>query len=481
MKNNKKADTIAGIIIAVFILSFALFWIVNVLDYNKDISYNYEKEIDLYILKSNSENILKKMDVSNVWQWEKFYINKNTVTKQYEVLTWSTNEIYKYIDKDWNNVNPDEALWKTFIREYKKNIDILRYDIKPPEINNIVFQYDAINIDWDFNSTLTDWWDIDQWIDLSNTTNSGTKIAESRDTIDNSDNNVSTYSSNIPTYLEFWINGLPSVNFDWDDSLAIRKNWDLNNNGNQYAESFYPEKTLAVVFKTSDDVQNWQIIYEQWWTATWYNFMIKNWNIWASIHNFSDSGYANTDFSSSDSNYYFPWDDDHKFKSVNLWEARPYTVYFITIVQDSSHIIIEEWETITDAVKMDNTTEDRYIDDRNKLKIYLNGYLVDETDHVDVMPEHSYAWIWNVFMWNVDPTTYNSSNETITVIDDEWSWDNDSYYFKWQIGELLSWNHALSENEVRWLQNYFTQKWFWGKKTIRHDIVDTEIKELKIY
>ncbi|MDF1682376.1 MAG: hypothetical protein P1U46_01020 [Patescibacteria group bacterium] len=40
---------------------------------------------------------------------------------------------------------------------------------------------------------------------------------------------------------------------------------------------------------------------------------------------------------------------------------------------------------------MDNTTEDRYIDDRNKLKIYLNGYLVDETDHVDVMPEHSYA------------------------------------------------------------------------------------------
>ena len=46
MKNNKKADTIAWIIIAVFILSFALLWIVNVLDYNHSISDNYEKETD---------------------------------------------------------------------------------------------------------------------------------------------------------------------------------------------------------------------------------------------------------------------------------------------------------------------------------------------------------------------------------------------------------------------------------------------------
>jgi hypothetical protein len=61
--------------------------IVNVLDYNQSVSDNYEKETDLYILKSNSENILKRLDVSAVKQDEKFYIYKDQTTNEYKVMT----------------------------------------------------------------------------------------------------------------------------------------------------------------------------------------------------------------------------------------------------------------------------------------------------------------------------------------------------------------------------------------------------------
>ena len=98
MKNNKRADTIAWIIIAVFILSFAMLWIVSVLDYNQDISNNYEKETDLYILKSNSENILKRLNIDNIQQDEKFWIYRNEANQRYEVVTWTWNENYKFVD-----------------------------------------------------------------------------------------------------------------------------------------------------------------------------------------------------------------------------------------------------------------------------------------------------------------------------------------------------------------------------------------------
>jgi len=56
---------------------------------------------------------------------------------------------------------------------------------------------------------------------------------------------------------------------------------------------------------------------------------------------------------------------------------------------------------------------------------------------------------------------------------------SDKVYFKWWIWELISRNHALTENEITWVQNYFSQKWLGGKKSIRYDIIETNIKEFK--
>lgn len=464
MKNNKRADTIAWIIIAVFILSFAMLWIVNVLDYNQNISDNYEKETDSYILKSNSENILKRLNIDHIEQDQKFWIYKNEGTNMYEVVTWTWNEMYRYIDKDGRKVDPATNLWKTFIREFKKKIDILRYDIKPPEINNLVFHFDATNIDWSDNSTLTNWQTISTW----------KNIAESWVANFVNKNTVNTwrtiqYSSNLPIYNETWINLKPMVEFNWvDQMMAIDSNWLLNNDRDWYANRVYMEKSFALVFKTSDDITNPQVIYEQWWAATWYNFYIQDGNVWAWVLNYGDSSYLETDYSWTDTNYYFVWDTWHKQKSVKLDEVRPNTIYFIMVVQDSTHL------NRTTRPIIEDIKDKRYIDDQNRLKIYLNWVLANETDHVDAMPEHFYAWIWNVFAWSVTP-----AKTTLTLFDDIWA--SNKAYFKWWIWELISRNHALTENEIRGVQNYFSQKWLWGKASIRYDIVESTIKEFKEY
>ena len=472
MKNNKRADSIAWIIIAVFILSFALMGIINVLDYNKDVSLNYEKETWEYLLKSNAQNLLKKVDISEVEQNQEFYINKNSTTNQYEVLTWTTNERYKYIDIDWNNVDPSVAVWKTYERYFQKKIDILRHDIKPPEIDNLVFHFDASNIDWNKNISLNDGDKINRWRNLAWTT--------VWDFVDKDNVNTwnSIYSSQVPSLDTDWLNNQPMVAFNWvDEMLAVERDWLLNNNENRFAEIYYSEKSYAIVFKTWDDIINRQVVYEQWGSGTWYNFYIEDWDVWAWVLNYAcddehDSWctvrYANIDYSDSIQRFLFTWDNWHKQKSVRLWEVLPNTIYFVMIVQDSSNIDRTPRPIIQDII------DKRYIDNQNKLKIYLNWILADEIDHVDPMPEHSFAWIWNVFNWSVTPAKTNR-----VVVDDVSN--NDTAYFKWGIWEIISRNHALTDNEVRWVQNYFSEKWLWWTSSIRYDVVNTYINEYKQY
>jgi len=394
-----------------FILSFALLWIVNVLDYNQNISYNYEKETDLYILKSNSDNILKKLNTDLLNQDEKFYIFKDEANKEYKLVTWSTNEHYKYVDKDWFYVDPNIAIWKTYIREFEKKIDILRYDIKPPEIEDLIFQYDATNTDWSYNSTLS-WpdYEISQWEDLSWRWNHAYQNTNSKK----------------PKLDLNWINFLPVVRFDWWDILAVDDSVDIN------VAPTYKERSISIVYRTWTDVISNQMIYEEWWIDRWYSFMVHDWNIYAGIWNETER------------------DTWHKYKSVDLWEALPESVYFIMIVQDSTNLDYN----------------------LNSLKIYLNWNLANSTSYVEQQYNHpNDIWIW----WIRQNTVYPFSPWTNRNLS-EWE-----YLIEWWIWELLSWNHALSETEVKWIQNYFNQKWLWGKKSIRYDIVNSTLKEFKEY
>jgi hypothetical protein len=53
---------------------------------SKNIITNYENRKTISLLKNNSENIIKEIDVSSVNESENFYIYKNNTTKEFEIL-----------------------------------------------------------------------------------------------------------------------------------------------------------------------------------------------------------------------------------------------------------------------------------------------------------------------------------------------------------------------------------------------------------
>lgn len=438
MLKSKKAESLIWIVIWMFILWFTLMWIISILTFNKDISWNYEEEIYKYIIKSNWDNLIKKIDTSGVNYDENFYIYKDTVNKEFKIFTWTTNQNYSYTNYLWNLVNPVENIWKTYKRVYNNEIDVLKHSLNPEEIPNLIMKFDAINIDWTNNSTYTDWQSITTWNELINNFDA-TQITPTKK----------------PTYDEDAINWKPWVVYDWWDILKINNNILINtddpeDHSNCWVwQNVFNEKSFAIVFKTWMNVTLDQAIYEQWWEATWYNFMIHNWDIYAWIHNKATVAepYYCFDYTNQER------DLSHRYKSVNLWEAIPDTVYFIMIVQDSSNF----------------DTSLNEIDAQNKLQIYMNWILVDETDHVDPQPEHWKIWLWGINEYNVKPRDTNPSTNTITC--------TECNYFNWTIWEFISWNHALSENEVRWIQNYFNEKWLGWYWNIFYNVIGNETRK----
>lgn len=105
MIKNNFWESLVWIIIWVFILSFIVLWITNLLINSKAIVEAYENKKITNILKNNTENIIKNIDTSNIKESEIFYLYKDTTFKDFLVFTWSSNVGYKYIDKYWNKVN----------------------------------------------------------------------------------------------------------------------------------------------------------------------------------------------------------------------------------------------------------------------------------------------------------------------------------------------------------------------------------------
>ncbi len=446
MKKIKNWDSLVWVIIGVFILSVALIWIINVLWFSKNTLVTYNNSVNKYIIESNIENIVKKLWNATIDDNNVFYLSKDTVNKEFSYLTWTTNESYKYIDKFIKKVDPVQNIWKTYKVELNKKIDILKHVIYPPEIENIVYQYDATNIDWSYNSTfLNDWDKISVWKDVSWNWLDATQ----------------TDSNKYPEFEKRWIAELPVVKFLWTSNT----NWSIlypnndNNNvlinnddvcSNQFT---FMEKSFAIVFKTWFDITRDQFIYEQWGQATWYSFSIHNWELRAWILNKAYVWpYSCFDDSSQER------DNWHKFKSVKFTDLKPDTYYFITIIQDSTHEI-SPW------------VED---DVNNKLKIYLNWVLISTTNHVDPQPEH-----WKGALWWVNERSVRPWDET-TVKNWDWQWwcDNQCLFFDGWIWELISWNHALTNNEIRWIQNYFKEKWLGATSNIKYHRVSSSVKKV---
>lgn len=125
IKKNIKWESLVWVILAVALLWFVILWIANMLTYSDTVNYNYEIESNINLIKDNTLNILKKLDISPLQENETFYLYKDSINKSFLLFTWTTNEQYKYIDKYWEKVNPLSFSWII----YERNILLEKKDI----------------------------------------------------------------------------------------------------------------------------------------------------------------------------------------------------------------------------------------------------------------------------------------------------------------------------------------------------------------
>lgn len=277
-------------------------------------------------------------------------------------------------------------------------------EAEPKDILGEIFHFDAQDIDANglIDSSI---WD-------------GNKVSEWRD-IANGNHATQNNSSQQPKFFKNAINKKGAIKFDGkDDILKIPDHSDINTGWP------YPERSLASVFKTGNDINTFQTIYEEWWWTRWYSFILHNSHIYAWVWNKSE------------------WDTNHKYKSVDLWTVQKNTVYFTMMVQNSSHYT---W----------NISDKNFIDNENTLAIYINGKLAESQNgesiqtHVD--PQYSHPD--DIGIWGINKNTVRASDNAVIKTAE---WD----YFKWHIWELISWNHALDQDEIDQIQNYFSDKWW---------------------
>lgn len=136
-KNNKKWESLAWIIVWIFILSVVMIWVWNIIGHSREVVNRHNDATNIFILKKNTENIISKLDLSLVNVWEKFYLNKNLSSKNFEIFTGSLNENYKYVNANDNNISDinaydfDDIYEKTITLKERKNYkNIFEIDIK---------------------------------------------------------------------------------------------------------------------------------------------------------------------------------------------------------------------------------------------------------------------------------------------------------------------------------------------------------------
>lgn len=109
MIQTTKAESFVGIIVWVFILSFVMLGIINILIFSTDVTAKYNEANRVQVLKKNLTGIIKNVDTSKLRENEVFYVHKNRATgageNVYEIYTGSINDGYRYIDELGNTVS----------------------------------------------------------------------------------------------------------------------------------------------------------------------------------------------------------------------------------------------------------------------------------------------------------------------------------------------------------------------------------------
>ncbi len=184
------------------------------------------------------------------------------------------------------------------------------------------------------------------------------------------------------------------------DGLTIANDATIN-------EGTFTEKSFAFTFETGGSVDGLQVIYEQGGSGRGYSL---------SIAPDADTGEARL--------YAFAWNNaewasGEQYKAIDLGLVAPNTSYSAAMVHDST-------------------------DGTGTFKGYLNGELQGTLENVAAMNPHGgLVGVGKVLNGSIRVDTFTSSG--------------DGHEFQGSIGEIASWNAALSEDDISDLTNHATQ------------------------
>lgn len=102
MQKNIRWETIIWLVIIITLISIALLSLFKILEYDKKLDLDYKKINYISILETNTYNIIKKINTTNLKENDIFFLEKSW--NEINLLTWSLNENYKYISNEWENV-----------------------------------------------------------------------------------------------------------------------------------------------------------------------------------------------------------------------------------------------------------------------------------------------------------------------------------------------------------------------------------------
>jgi len=126
MKKNKNAETLAGILVSLVVLSIVLFWIVSMLNSQTKISDDFQWKIEEKIFKKNIENILKNISLAerkDIASWEDFYLDNNWTN-----INVSKQEDKKFKDSSLKNIddveNYKQEVYKITLTRWQKIWDL---------------------------------------------------------------------------------------------------------------------------------------------------------------------------------------------------------------------------------------------------------------------------------------------------------------------------------------------------------------------
>lgn len=126
MKKNKNAETLAGILVSLVVLSIVLFWIVSMLNSQTKISDDFQWKIEEKIYRKNVENILKNISLAerkDIAPWDSFYLDNNWTN-----INVSKQEDKKFKDSSLKNIddveNYKQEVYKITLTRWQKIWDL---------------------------------------------------------------------------------------------------------------------------------------------------------------------------------------------------------------------------------------------------------------------------------------------------------------------------------------------------------------------